>query len=333
MKDSLETTLEILNRSIPQRKEGEGRAHIKKTYNMKEPTREYGYSQIYETIGEYLAKVEYMGYLLLKRDFLEGKYPKLETNTGDAILYMLIRRIYPRIERIFHDFANRNQSGFLINNREASHNLFETSKACERKIKDAKNKIKNKKILKKILYEEAEEFDSENKQEINRVASISEGDSPYNRGVLSNAADKWVLAGELQKAEEYYLRAGPYEYEGAAEMFEKVKSKERAIKFWTLAAKNPTGYSDQRDYSAGKIWEHLGNIPEAIKSFKKAIEIYIGQEGSFDLHGESYPGIAEAKILEDRVRELEKILKEGKTLRKNKRRESLERIFTFPIEI
>ncbi len=87
------------------------------------------------------------------------------------------------------------------------------------------------------------------------------------------------------------------------------------------------------DYRAGLHWEKAGNLPEAIKSFRKAIDIYCRQEGWHDLHGDLRPGEASARVLERRISVLENLIDEGKWNQRNPIKETTERLFTFPMEL
>lgn len=246
---------------------------------------------------------------LSQQDFFENKLTQesLPPEEGDLIKYVLAREVLPSLEEELTNLLNEEQYNWLYLKPKKVSELYQLKDKSRMNIETVKKEIENPDILLEIFIQEAEEYEIKNAYKL--ADTPNQGfESPKNRTILAKAGDKWMLARNFEKAETYYLRAGPWEYEHAARNFEKAGDNQKAIMFWTLAAKKPTGYSDEVDCKAGSFWEKAGNIPEAIKSFKGAIEIFELQEGCYDLHGDLKPGKAEADSLREKVTELEKLL-------------------------
>jgi tetratricopeptide (TPR) repeat protein len=329
----LEALLEKIEHEIPRKENRECVLYIGKKFGVPEPSDSCSDLRLFGRTESTWYDVARLGRLVYMADTSEEI---LKTNSdnqeyADTIRFYLARKVYPEVIKKFHSCADNWQFGWLHYHQNITHELFQFSEKSRARLNKLKKEIKSKAILKRVLYEEAEEFDEENKTKLELIDKNPAWGSPSNRGVLANAADKWALAGEMEKASEYYERAGPWEYARAASMFENLKDSERAKKFWILRAKNPTGYSDAIHYEAGRCWEKVGNIPEAIKSFERAIEVYEWQDGSYDLHGDPKPGSEAADSLRERVAELKELLAKGKPLERNPRKERLEGMFNFPV--
>jgi tetratricopeptide (TPR) repeat protein len=272
---------------------------------------------------------------ILNMEILENAMsrPKLlKPETRDEIQSILCLEVYPEIQFCVHKFIHDWEYSWFKYQEDGLHEIYKLGQNCGNKISKVKAKIGNKEVLHRVLYTEAERFDQKNAEELAKDCELGYWDSPENRNVLAEAGKLWILANENPKAERYYERAGPWEWAHAAGLFEEAGDLERAIKFWTLAAKKPTGYSDEIDYRSGLYWEKAGNLPEAIKSFRRAIRVYHSQEGTNDLHGDPSPGDESARVLEKRVKVLEKLIAEGKGNKRNPISETTESLFTFPME-
>ncbi|MDO8459699.1 MAG: hypothetical protein Q7S74_01185 [Nanoarchaeota archaeon] len=285
------------------------------------------------TFGYPQRELSNLGKHLIQEEFLERIISRniISRETRDGINYLLALDIYPNLKKNMGEFAN-SASGWLDYREDKASKLWKLRDSYEKKYNKSKKSIEDKEILKRLFQKEAERFDEKNKEELTKDYGFKGNwGSPQNRGILTKAGNLWITAGNNVKAEEYFQKAGPYEWAHAAGMFEKVRDEQRAVKFWTLAAKNPTGYSDEVDYRAGLYWEKAGNLEEAIKSFKSAIGVYYMQDGGHDLHGDPRPGVGSAHVLEDRIKVLEKIIAKGKDKQRNPIAETTEGIFTFPM--
>lgn len=288
------------------------------------------YSEDY--LGEKRRELDRLGSSLSKADYLEKILSRniVKQNTRDEINSFLALNVYPELGERIRQYANSAQYGVLEFNRKKTHELFLLGDKYSRKVNGAKAAIKDKGILNRLFYKEAESYEKKNREKLVEPKEYNWG-SPKNRSIIADAGDLWARTNQGEKAEKYYLWAGPYEYSRAASAFERINDEVRAVKFWTLAAENPTGYSDEVDYRAGLYWERAGNLPDAIKSFKSAISMYYSQDGTNDLHGDPRPGKESAETLEDRVRILEKLIADGKAFQRNPIEKTTEDVFTFPM--
>ncbi|MDH3352903.1 MAG: hypothetical protein OEL87_00460 [Nanoarchaeota archaeon] len=133
--------------------------------------------------------------------------------------------------------------------------------------------------------------------------------SPQDREILSQLGYVLSLEGRMYDAEKCYCKAGQYEWEYAANRFEELGEEAIAKRFWNRLGKHPTGYSDEMSWNSAMWYEKAGNTPEAIKSYKKAIEAAICNDGWLDMHGDEKVGKEMIPHYEEKIRELEELLK------------------------
>jgi len=255
-----------------------------------------------------------LGHYLVKADFLEKIISRniVSQETRSGINYILALDIYPKLEKDMGEFLNKASYGWLYYESDKKSKLWALKDEYRKKYTQSKNSIKDESILKRFFQKEAENFDENNKKELVINYGLGNWGSPKNREVLTNAGNLWLTAGNHKKAEDYFKRAGPYEWVHAARMFEEAKDKKRAIKFWTLAAKNPTGYFEDRDRESAQCYEAIGELEKAIKCYESSAAGFRMQEGSYDLHGDLKPGIEAAETDEENVLRLRNKLKKIK---------------------
>jgi len=234
----------------------------------------------------------------------------VKKDTRDEIKFLLALDIYPSLVYNLHQFWVYEQYGLFKYNSSKLDKMCDLEDEYKKKLTKAKSSIKNKEVLHRLYYKEAERFEMENFEKL----KISEprNSSPSNRSECGKAANLWFLAKNYEKAEMYFEKEGPYGWVGAATMFDEVKDERRAIKFWTLAGKNPTGYFDEIFENSGRSYEKAGRLEDAIKSFEQAISIYEGQDGGRDLHGDDLPGKECNPRLLKRIKILRELIKQGK---------------------
>lgn len=104
--------------------------------------------------------------------------------------------------------------------------------------------IADRQIREETYVQDAERYEERFKQWIDHEKT-HEG-----REKLPEAARRWALAGELDRAIEYFDLCSPYEYPQAAEFFEEIGNEELAKRFWIRAAEHPTGYREELDCRA-----------------------------------------------------------------------------------
>lgn len=193
--------------------------------------------------------------------------------------------------------------------KQKARQFWDECNKYHRKAEDLKKQITHPTVLKSLRYQEALIYEQEHQKELGAA----------NKGHIHNgrAGCLWALAGETDRAINYFNRAGPYSYPDAALTFEQVGDRENARAFWIKAAQEPQGYSDQIDEKAAECWLKAGNPEKALECYIRAADLWSSQEGSIDLHGDPKPGRDDAKQLRQNViKPLKQRIKKQQKLKK-----------------
>ncbi len=252
--------------------------------------------RLFARTGKCIAHVECL------EEMLSEEYPGSET--GDEIRALLSFEMYPALAKCLHEIWEPAQHSWLEHDSKKISKLHRAEATYWVKADEIKQSIQSKEILHRLSQNEAIRFEIDNSEELNR--KIENSRSPGNRGALGNAGDLWIIADEPEKAEKYYLKAGPNTYEHAIEVFRKRGDTERVRKFLLLAVEDPVGYSEGIRYKQAGFYEELGE-PEKAKEVLRQYACHLEKCSlHVDLHGEWSNAPEEAASIWEKLGEKER---------------------------